>query len=51
MLTGAGSRYNATNRWFDKTLQLGEYLNPDPHPNPDPDPDPDPDTDSDPDLD
>ncbi|XP_023326826.1 LOW QUALITY PROTEIN: choline O-acetyltransferase-like [Eurytemora carolleeae] len=22
MLTGAGSRYNATNRWFDKTLQL-----------------------------
>jgi hypothetical protein len=23
MLTGCGSRYNGTNRWFDKTVQLG----------------------------
>ena len=26
MLTGAGSKFNGTNRWFDKTLQLGIYI-------------------------
>ena len=26
MLTGSGSKFNGTNRWFDKTMQLGNIL-------------------------